>query len=113
LQISFSGPGEERNITMRVSGTVRSATDGSPLDGVSVSLGRIVLATDTGDEILARTQTGNEGRFGISQQIRCGPFTLLRVQAWRQGYSLAFESVGCRDVEHVIHFRLTPASTEN
>jgi hypothetical protein len=107
------GPGEERTVTSRVRGTVYSATDGSPLDGVPVSLGRIVLAADTGDELLARTETGNEGRFAISRQIRCGPFTLLRVQAWRQGYSSAFESVGCRDVEQVTHFRLTAVPTGN
>jgi hypothetical protein len=58
LAVLLPGPGEERTVTIRVRGTVNSATDGSPLDGVPVSLGRIVLAADTGDELLARTETG-------------------------------------------------------
>jgi hypothetical protein len=105
----FADLGEERTITIRVSGTVSSAVEGAPISGATVTLDRIVLAADTGSEILAHTTTGVHGQFSVSRQIRCTSFALFEMKAWKQGYSSASETVGgCTDVEKVIHVQLPP-----
>jgi hypothetical protein len=109
----FSGVGEERTVVIRVSGSVSSTTDGSAIRGAAVTLGRIVGLVDTGDEILERTDTGENGHFSISKQVQCGAFTLLRVQAWSQGYSPVFKSVECSEGPQIIDFRLSPMSSGN
>jgi hypothetical protein len=104
----FEDMGKERTVTIRVSGTVSSASDGSAINGATVTLERIVLAADTGPDILARTESGTQGRYSISRQVRCTSWALFEVGTWTQGYSRASETLGgCRDVEKVIHFRLT------